>query len=323
MADEADLEAAKYGEKDLARRDLRDAHLEESDLRDVDLTGAHIERISLIGANLAGAILKESHTSGANMNGANLSGVQASASVFFNVNLTDADLKGINLSRSHLSRSNLLRADLRGADFRAARLNEGTDFTDAIVDETTKFDGAYILRPLSRQDAFRYYDVDRGVLVRRKHGPRPFQAELPQQKQYNVGGEVDKRIKELLDALAPLAPSETVELPIGVGHNNPPELTPLERPEFDELCTTLSTLAVELREEDVRNEIISAGAGKIDRTSSKIAAWVARKADMAADECAKQFGKSLADARIWMAGWLIISGKLAALAELLVGLFLH
>lgn len=326
MADEIDFEAARSGDKDLARRDLRGAHLEKADLSGVDLTGAHLKRAHLNGADLSGSTLKGAHLMEANMNGANLAGITAPSTVFFAVSLVGADLRGSNLSECHLSQSNLNSADLRGANLRETSLNEGTDFTDAIVDETTIFDGAHILRPMASQNAFRFYDVERGMLVRRKDGPRPDIASsksAPPIKD-NARDEVTKRIRELLDALAPLKLSEEFNsLSPGRGHNNPPEPTPLEHTEFEDLTTTLSTLTVELHQNDIRPEVISDGAEKVDRASSKIAAWVARKADLAADECAKQLGKSLADARVWMATWLMISGKLTALVELLVGFAPH
>ena len=59
-------------------------------------------------------------------------------------------------------------ADLVGADFRHTVINEGCSFNNAVVDATTRFDGAKIFRPLARQDAFRFYRVERGVLVRRE-----------------------------------------------------------------------------------------------------------------------------------------------------------
>jgi len=315
------LQRLNRGTKDLARRDLRDEIFDELQLFGVDLTGAHVERSSFRGANLSEATLMEAQTLATNFENANLNKLKARASVFVGVRFAGATVTEAEFEYSHFTQSVFKGANLKGANFREARFRDGTDFSDAIIDETTMFDGSHILRQLAAQDAFRYYDVERGVLVRRKDGPRALQAEQPRRDSKLI--EAERRIKELLNTLAPLTQTETAGPQIGMGHNNPPEPTPLERPEFVELTETLSTLAVELHREDIRQGIITAGVEKVDRASSKVAAWVARKADMAADECAKQLGKSLADARVWMAGWLMISGKLTAIVELLVGLVPH
>ncbi|MBP2560355.1 uncharacterized protein YjbI with pentapeptide repeats [Neorhizobium galegae] len=325
MADDIDLQAARSREKDLARRDLKNAHLEGLDLTNVDLTGAHIEQANFSGANLSGATLNKAHTMNADMSHANLSGVVANSTVLFGVNLSGADLRHAKLVSSHFSRVKLHGADLRNANFRNARLNDGTDFTDCVVDDTTIFDGAHILRPLSRQPAFRFYEVERGILVRRPDGPRLLEALPPRaatSSQDGRIGEIERRISELLAALAPLTPSDagSGETAAGMGHNNPPEPTPLERQEFEGLRTTLAALAVEIHRDDIRSADILDETETLERASAKIADWVGRKVDLAADECAKQLGKSLADARVWMAGWLVVSGKLAALVELLVSI---
>jgi hypothetical protein len=324
MADDLDLEAAKAGEKDLARRDLRYAMLEQFDLQGVDLTGAHVEHARFVGANLVASTLEKANLMNADMSGANLSKIVAPSTVFFQVNLEAAILNGANVSRSHFTGAKLKGADLRNADFRRAHLNDGTDFTDCIVDETTLFDGAQIIRPMARLPAFRFYEVDRGILVRLKDGPKEAEGMAAPAPRDPTRDDVAKRIADLLESLAPMQlPDEASHIPAGMGHNNPPEPTPLDFGTREDLTVALTALAVELQQDELKTETVSVGAEKVERAAYKIASWVARKADLAADECVKQLGKTLADGRVWIGAWMVISGKLAALAEVLVALIPH
>ncbi len=319
MADEVDVEAAKGGNKDLVRRDLRNANLVDMDLSGRDLTGAHLEHANLQGAILKGATLSGAHLMKANLTDADLSSVIAPSTVFYSTVLAGAKMNGASLSASHFTKTDFRGADLRGANFRSARIQDGCDFTNCIIDETTVFDGAHILRPLARDPAFRFYEVERGVLVR-KHQESGLSGRVSTQDeqptQHHV--ELEKLVTDILEALAPLKPVQAdVPVVAGMGHNNPPEPTPLERLEYDELSASLSEMVVELRQGDVRSDTIVKVTERSTRASEKIVAWVARKADLAADECFKQFGKSLADWRFLTAGWLMVSGKLAGLLDAL------
>lgn len=168
MADEVDLTQLQNGNPDMARRDLRGADLSGLDLSGRDFTEAHLEQASARGANFAGAILTGLQTRGMSAPQANFSGVTAQSTVFFGMELREASFRGAKLGRSHFTQTSFKGADLVGADFQKAVINEGCDFTDALVDATTRFDGARVFHPLSRQRAFDFYRVERGVLVRRE-----------------------------------------------------------------------------------------------------------------------------------------------------------
>ncbi|WP_269713913.1 pentapeptide repeat-containing protein [Caulobacter sp. NIBR2454] len=178
MADEQDLEDLKRGDVDMARRDFRNTELSGLDLSNRDFSGAHLERAIATGANFTNAKLTGAHTLGLNAQGGDFSRATAIGSVFHSVDFRNASFRGANFSRSHFSKTNLAGANLVGADFTKAVFNDGTTLEGCEVDETTRFDGARIFRPLARQPAFRFYHVDRGVLVR---NPMTTDADKPHQ----------------------------------------------------------------------------------------------------------------------------------------------
>jgi uncharacterized protein YjbI with pentapeptide repeats len=167
MADSDDLEELLRGNTDMARRDLRGANLSGLDLSGRDFTAAHLEKVLAEKANFSEAKLSGLHSRGMAAPAANFNGVVAEGTVFFGMNLRGTSFRDAKLAASHFSGTNFDGADLVGADFRRAVINEGCNFENAIVDSTTRFEGAAIFRPLARQDAFRFYRVERGVLVRR------------------------------------------------------------------------------------------------------------------------------------------------------------
>ncbi|HVI32667.1 MAG TPA: pentapeptide repeat-containing protein [Phenylobacterium sp.] len=136
------------------------------DLRGRDFSGAHLEEANASRSNFAECSFVSANTRGFIAEGADFSEISAPSTVFFGVNFRGASLRGARLARSSFTRANLSNTDLIGADFSNAVLNEGTTFEGAEIDESTKFDGAKIFRPLARQPAFRFYRVERGVLVR-------------------------------------------------------------------------------------------------------------------------------------------------------------
>jgi len=271
MADDEDIKAVMAGDKDLARRDLRDYDFSGVDFSEADLTGAHIERTNFTNANLAGATLNKANTLGMKMEGATLTSVKADSSVFVNVSFKNSRFSGSIFDRSHFSRAIFSGADLRNASFRNVHFNDGTDFEGALVDETTIFDGAHIIRPIARQEAFRFYEVVRGVLVRRKDDAPQDGVQLNANKAPNkpvpTGREHPLRqIDELLNALAPLEPAEIDLPPIGgMGHNNPPEITPIEKTEFQELTSVLGDIKIELLHDEMRPEVINNGVETAER----------------------------------------------------------
>lgn len=167
MSDDADMLALKSGSLDMVKRDFRSGDLSGMDLPGRDFSESHLEKANFSRSNLEGCNFHQSHTSGLILEFASLKDAKMQQTSVFAVKFRGADLRGGSFIQSHFSRSDLTDADLRGADFRWAVFNEGTTFEGCIVDETTLFDGASIFRPLARQNAFRFYDVDRGKLIRR------------------------------------------------------------------------------------------------------------------------------------------------------------
>lgn len=155
----------------MARRDFRGADLSDLDLRNRDFTGAHFDKANARGADFSGSTLQGAHTVGMQAPSANLARVTAPSSVFVNVDFNKANLREGGFDRSHFTKVDLRGADLRGTSFRNAHFNQGTDLDGALTDSETVFDGATILRPLARQPAFRFYRVERGVLIRNEGSP--------------------------------------------------------------------------------------------------------------------------------------------------------
>lgn len=106
----------------------------------------------------------------------------------------------------------------------------------------------------------------------------------------------------------------------GMGHNNPPEETPLEYEEHQEAIDALNEIRTEIGKDRPSAAVLDETSGTLKRISSQVASWVARKADMFADEFAKQAGKSLAEAKFLVGGWLVISGQLDKLIATIVSL---
>jgi hypothetical protein len=114
-------------------------------------------------------------------------------------------------------------------------------------------------------------------------------------------------------------PSEAVELPAhgGIGHNNPPEPTPLDAAEYNSAIEALRTVRSEVARDKPDQSKLTGSAETLQAIAWKIVSWTARKVDLAADEFAKQVGKSLGDGKILIAGWLAISGRIDQLIAML------
>lgn len=105
----------------------------------------------------------------------------------------------------------------------------------------------------------------------------------------------------------------------GIGHNNPPEPTPLDADECDSVIKELQTVRHEISQDIVDHSALVRSTERLKDWAIKIAAWVGRKIDLASDEFAKQVGKTLGDGKILIAGWLAVSGRLDQLVAMLSG----
>ncbi|MEM9772724.1 MAG: pentapeptide repeat-containing protein, partial [Cyanobacteria bacterium P01_D01_bin.73] len=93
------------------------------------------------GCDLNGVDLSNQKRSGAKLRQAQLEDADLSNSDFSVAYFTCANLSGADLRNSKFEYANFVDANLRGADLRGANLRR-VDFSGAIIDDTTKFDGA-------------------------------------------------------------------------------------------------------------------------------------------------------------------------------------
>lgn len=317
MADQEDLNALIAGDNDLAERDLRAANLTSLDLAGRDFQGAHLEKANFSHSNLSGSTISNAKLTSANFSACNMQGIKLTATSVFACDFQKADLTGSDLSRSHFSRTNMNGSIIIGADFRNCHINEGSTFDGVVSDETTLFDGATIFRPLARDPAFRFYSVERGKLVRKSivdDRPSPFSSPAIAEV-LSALNRAEKALREAIDA------QPSAEFHGGIGHNGPPFDSALLQEESAEIFRALSTIAVEARKVEPDTEEISSANGRIAQFSSKIGEWASKKASIFSDELARELGKQAADIKLWIGLWLVASGQLTTLVEIVARVF--
>lgn len=96
----------------------------------------------------------------------------------------------------------------------------------------------------------------------------------------------------------------------GIGHNNPPEPTPLTAVECDEVISVLKEVRRDASQDGADRTALSRHVDHLRNLVSKIVRWAARKCDLAADAFAQQAGKTLADGKFLIAAWVALSGRL-------------
>ncbi|WP_291827957.1 pentapeptide repeat-containing protein [Bosea sp. (in: a-proteobacteria)] len=311
MADDVDIEALRAGDTDLVRRDFRGANLVGLELNGRDFTGSHLENANLSSSTLIGCDFREASLANLNASTSDLSGAQFSGSVF-RVDFSNAVLRGAEFTRCLFSGCNFNNASLHGADFRNARIAEGTTFEGALVDEDTLFDGVQILRAISRQEAFRYYEVERGVLMRIEHR----EAAPPKTSVTADQADLISKVDALLAALRKLEPPAEGKPAAGMGHNNPPEETPIDRAEHSALAAALNDIKGEVTAPAPDQKKVKQAENVLVAMGTKILSWVGARATIAADEFAKGVGKYLSDPLRVSAAWTVFSSDLSALTHL-------
>lgn len=103
-----------------------------------------------------------------------------------------------------------------------------------------------------------------------------------------------------------------------IGHNNPPEPTPLTAVECDEAILVLQEVRQDVSREGAERTALTRHVNHLRNVVSKIVRWAARKCDLAADAFAQQAGKTLADGKYLIAAWVALSGRLDQLVTVLV-----
>ncbi len=311
MADQDDIGAATSGEIDLVGRDFRRADFTGKDLQSRDFTNSFMEGARLDGANLSGSVLSGVTLTATPARRADLSSITAHGTAF-NSDFSGSDLRAAKLTGSVFGQSCIFSgADLRGALVDRGTIMEGASFRDAIIDETTKFDGTGVSRKTAADPTFRFYKVERGVLVRKTEDDEKPVAHDQSKATALIAAQ------DALKALTALNADDfsTSTASPGIGHNNPPDPTPIDRGELSEVLIAVENVVQIVQSAHPERAQLSVQIAAVERTADKMASWVARKADFAAEEFAKQLGKTLADGRILLAAWLAASGKLTAFID--------
>lgn len=311
MADEIDIEALRSGDVDLVRRDFRGANLVGLELNGRDFTGAHLEKANLSNSKLVGCDFREASLAHLNVSVSNLSDAKFSGSVF-GVDFSDTVLYGADFRHCLFTRCNFKNASLEGADFRNALIAEGSTFEGALVDERTLFDGVQILRATSRQEAFRYYEVERGVLRRIENRD----ATPPQITAGAAQSKIVSKIDALLADLSKLEPAAEEKPAPGMGHNNPPEETPIDRAEHGALTAALNDIKGEVTAPAPDKTKVKQAESLLVTMGTKILQWIGARATIAADEFAKGVGKYLSDPLRVSAAWTVLTCDLSVVTHL-------
>jgi len=320
MADQEDLKALLDGDNDLAQRDLREADLSGQNLIGRNFEQAYLQKSNFSTAVLRGANFNQAKTLGMIASNADMSGIKAPSTVFHGVNLRGANLSQADLNRAHFTKVDLSETDLRGANFKNSVFNEGTTLDGATTDSSTLFDGASIFRPLARQEAFRFYKVERGKLVRRHE---PITEEIQDPEVLSKKSAALNAIAQVEAALqvAVAAPSPTSS-EIGIGHNGPPSEAALSPVDIEQSYAALQALRIQIVAERPDTTVIARQAETLGAYSSVIGKWAVEKADLFATEFVKSLGKEVATAKFWVGAWLIVSGQLSTLLEIITRMFL-
>ena len=320
MADEIDLRAALSGDNDLAQRDLKNADFRGKDLSSRNFDGAHLNNANFSNAILRNSTFHRSKVVGLIAIGADCTDMKANGTIIFNCNLQDSDFSNADFSRSHFQGTDFSRSKLIGANFRGCVFNEKNLFEGATSDETTMFDGATIMRPLSRDPVFRFYGVERGKLVRLPPESVISEAvEYPSPSPRDIVNTIESAKTALLKA-ASFEFSDTPQSP-GIGHNRPPVDLALVAEEVAETIDAFDDLKKQLTGTSPEAGNIQKNIIIVEETQSKIVSWTAKKLAVFSDEFVKSAGQELGKTKTWVALWLLVSGQITTLLELISSFF--
>ncbi|MEQ8742646.1 pentapeptide repeat-containing protein [Parasphingorhabdus sp.] len=327
MADPDDLKALWDGDPDLVGRDFRSADLSGVDLSGRDLSKANFEKANLKNANLHGVNLSGAKLTQANVQGANLTRAKMIQSAIVFVDFSGADLSYSDFSGSVLSKTSCNKTILTGANFSSAHFNEGTTFDNALADETTIFDKVSIFRPIAKGEAFRFYNVERGILSRKVDSEidaSDFIDTTEYQKKIEALQTI-RRLETALQSASKYSPSKDTADPKtaapGIGHNKPPLDEALTTAELATTFEALSALKVELSSKDPNEEVARRSFDELNSASKTVSKWIVAKADLFADEFVKSLGKEVGNLKNWIGFWMVASGQFSALLEIIASIF--
>lgn len=143
-------------------------------------------------------------------------------------------------------------------------------------------------------------------------------AVVPTDKDAAQRAEIIRMARDTEEELRRLQPGDTSPPSAhgGIGHNNPPEPTPLTTVECDETISVLQEV-LDVSREGGDRILLTRLVRHLRDVASKIVRWAARKCDLAADAFAQQVGKTLAEGKFLIAAWVALSGRLDHLLALL------
>lgn len=310
--DPTDFDRLMKGEKDLSFCNFNGADLSNMEIKDRKFDRSNITSVNLFRSDLRGSSFVNNHFHNATLSAANFDGCRFKNCVFEHTVLNGAILSNINMVGGVITYVNFNGVDIRGARFDKVSITDEANFDDALFDEYTNFDGSKGTRSLSRKEIFLDYEFIDGVFKRRKDEKTDFY--------HRVSGVVSyiDEAKALFDSLSS---SSFVGVPsAGIGHNGPPDSVPLEPGEQFELRASMERLRAVVAVGEVDSVGAKSASEKIRHFAEKIASWVMPRIGLAADEFAKQLGKTAGDFKTWAGGWLMLSGQLdrivAAVASL-------
>jgi hypothetical protein len=320
VADPTDIAALNAGEKDLVNADFRGATLAGLSLSHRDFSGAKFDHAELPRTNLRRSILTRASFTQTNLSGANLDGCIATSTSFVHTNFDKAVLINASLRGAIFNNSNLCQADLRGADLQNVRLVEDNDLTGAVADETTRFDGAHVLRPMIKNPVFRFYRLERGRLIRKSEEESGEKPDASNIELARLGAR--EPIIRARETLASIRQQQGVSAKDGlIGHNNPPGGSALTARELDEVGSALNELSAEIESQSPNFDKIGAAKNVLRNTGNKIIEWVGKHQKFFFEEFFKEAGKNAAKPHVLATAYLIFSGQLSQIIQLITELF--
>lgn len=217
-----------------------------------------------------------------------------------NVYNDPSEIRGIAIAPEATSPEEVTVASIAGLDF-SSRIRKPREGQVVVFENTA---GRYLAVQIVDVFATSHGDNEDRLVLR--------YAVVPTNEKAAQLAEVVNLAKTAEDSLLSLRPDATSsELRNGgIGHNNPPELTPIETDEFDEAIDALRAIRREAAQDTPDKAEIVRSKNKISTVAKKIVIWVGQKCDLAAEEFARQIGKTLGDAKFLAAAWLALSGRL-------------
>lgn len=311
------------GDIDLVGRDFRAADLSKNQLVNRDFTRAHLENAKLVYADITISNFNHAFLSNLNASFSIAREIIANHTAIVLVDFSNSDLSHAKLQHAHFTRANFDNANLCGANFTGAFINEGSSFKDCLVDDDTLFDNVHIFRPLAREPAFRNYRVERGVLIRtdprqtvksEEEIERSIEANDRSSSDLNspahdIQQKIDIAIKSLDSDQIYIEPTHG-----NMGHNNPPDDSPLGSEDIKSLRRALFFIKANL-EDKAKADQIAESNEHIVHIGLRISRWIADKMEIVATEFAKEAGKTLASKTVFITAWLTIFGYLQHITQ--------